>query len=73
MEAPHGADRYQWKNDRIYHFIHNAVSQFGHYGMRMKAGGKPAVNQIKGHGDEQKNRSQGVENRAAGPHDRNGA
>lgn len=72
MDAPHGTDGRQRKNDRVHHLIHDAVGQLRHDGVGLKAGGEPTVNQIEGHGDKQQDYSQRIHKRTAGPHDGDG-
>jgi hypothetical protein len=68
VQAPHAADGHQGKNDGVNELVEDAVGQLGHLGVGVKPGGKPAIDQVEGHGDEEQNDAEHVERGILIPH-----
>ncbi len=73
MNPPHNTDRQQRKDNRVNQFVHQAVGQLCQWRVELKARGKPTVNQIKAHGNKQKQHTDRIHDRVLRPHDGNGA
>lgn len=70
-KPPHHADSDQWKNGGVDDLVHDAVGEIGKRRIGEKAGGKPAVNEIETHGNNQKRSPDQVQGEIIVPHNGN--
>ena len=69
-QPPHHAHGNHREDDGIDQLVHKPVSQMRQGCIGSIAGGKPAIHQVKGHGNKKETDAQGIDRRIAAPHHR---